>query len=138
MQMHIEYFSNSCEDLNDKYLSILSDVRLQEKFWFEGNRSTTSCIDFIELLLSDLKHLFTTSEYRHYETYDAMILLKDLFQLTKSYYTNIETASRFSNKKKLLNDPSWIEIQNLAKKTEQELKKFINHLRKNGDHKDDN
>lgn len=127
--MQIEYFSNSCEDLIDKYLSILSEAHLQKKFWFDRKQPSFSCIDFVELMLGDLKQFFTSSEYRHYETYDAMILLKDLFQKARSYYTSIESASRFSDKNKLFNDPEWVEIQNLSKKAEVELKKFIDHLR---------
>lgn len=128
MILQLEYFANSCEYISDSYLHILRDTHLQENLWFEGKRIYFSSDELVEDLLRSIKHLFSTSEYKYYKNNAAMSLLNDLFHRTKSYYTNIETASRMGNRT-LLNDPKWIEIQNISKKTEEELKKFITYLR---------
>lgn len=128
MHLQIEYFANSCENLINKYLFVISDTHLQEQFWFARKYPQFTCVDFVEVMLGAIEHLFTTLEYNYYKKAIALLLLKDLFEKATSYYINIETAARL-NDKKLLKDPEWIEIVNLSKITVEELKKFINNLR---------
>lgn len=127
MRFQIECFANSCEDLIFKYLPFLSDRDFQRKEWFEKKHPQWSCVYFVESFLSDLKHLFTTAEYKYYEMWDAMILLRELNLQVWTYYTTIETACRLDNCS-LLEDAKWVEIQELAYKAEIELKKFISVL----------
>ena len=132
MHLSIEYFSNSCEDLIDKYLSFLSDAQQQQKFWVESSSNSLSSLDFVELMITDIDKLFATAEYKHYANCEALLLLKELFKQVEGFYINIETAAQLSNKDKLLNDPQWIKIHNLSKKVATDLRIFISQLRSKG------
>jgi len=117
------YFLNACEQISDFFLKWLSDFESQKK-GFISKRMEGSYDSHVEAFAEYCSDLFETDEYKKYGAQQSMQLLKELYILTNDHWYEMAEKEEPTGKQ-LFNDPKWIEIKELAKRTKELLDTFI-------------
>jgi len=116
------YFLNSCEQINHKFLTWLSDFKEQSQIEISYN-------SYVEAFYEFCNDLFETEEYKMYANKPPMQSLSQLYALTREHWYKMAEQEQVT-KQLFFNDLKWIEIRDLAKQTKELLEKFITVERK--------
>lgn len=111
-------------------LQPLCDPDFQRRVWFrlEGPEVSTFEETTGNLMDSYLDHQ-TLPEYQLYYENEYGALIKQLYEKIHAYTTNSETIYNSVNEEQLLNDPKWLSIVSLSKKTVESLNRRMKEVK---------
>jgi len=121
---------NYCR-LWNRVCSSFADVEYQKKCWFrmEGPEVSSFGEDFT--LMDTAWKILDDSDRDHYLNNECNVLIRQFMQKLHKYRENPQTDFILIDEDELYKDPKWIEITQLAKKTQAALEKLegeLNHV----------